>query len=709
MARPFSQSRASTAIVYNRPNAIHLLRSAVSRRMGLFSREKPACRQAGGKSIMCGITGFWSTKTLEEHPVEILNRMSGTLSHRGPDDSGVFYESGAGLGLAFRRLSIIDLSAEGHQPMTSSSGRYVIIFNGEVYNFEEVRAELGIRTWRGHSDTEVMLEAIERWGLEAAVKRFVGMFAIGLWDRSEHKLHLVRDRIGIKPLYYGYVDGSFVFASELKAIRAFPGFQGRVDRDSLAAYMRCAYVPVPHSIYEGIHQLPPGALLTLDSVKGPPVLTAFWSAFEVAQEGVKSRLEGSDEEIIEQLHQKLSDAVRLRMIADVPLGAFLSGGIDSSLVVALMQAQSARPVKTFTIGFHEGAYNEAAHAGKVAAHLGTDHTELFVTPQDALSVVPLLASMYDEPFADSSQIPTYLVSKLARQSVTVALSGDGGDELFCGYSRYTFLDSLWNALRRIPAPAAHGMARLLHSLSPAAIDRSLAWLPLPGKLRNSPGHKFHRLADHLVAQDPAEIYLRTISMWPDPSSVVFRSTEHDVVRRAIERFNGMPTRPEMAMLTDLTNYLPDDILAKVDRASMAVSLEARVPLLDHRVVELAWRLPLKFKLRRGKTKWALRQLLYRYVPAKLVERPKMGFTMPIDLWLRGPLRDWAEDLLSEENLGRHGFFFTQPIRNKWEEHVSGSRNWQHLLWPVLMFQDWISHAPAVSGGQLEVSRQRATD
>ena len=645
---------------------------------------------------MCGITGFWSTKTFDEHPVELLNRMGAALSHRGPDDAGTFYESGSGLGLSFRRLSIIDLSAEGHQPMASSSGRYLIIFNGEVYNFEEIRAELGAQTWRGHSDTEVMLAAIERWGLEIAVKRFVGMFAFALWDRHERRLHLIRDRIGIKPLYYGYVEGSFVFASELKAIRVFPGFQAVIDRDTLAAYMRCAYVPAPYSIYQDIRQLPPGHILTLTSAEGPPELNPFWSAAEIAEEGLKSRFEGSDEEMIEQLHQKLFEAVRLRMIADVPLGAFLSGGIDSSTVVALMQAQSARPVKTFTIGFHEGVYNEAAHARKVAEHLGTDHTELFVTPQDALDVVPLLPSMYDEPFADSSQIPTHLVSKLARQHVTVALSGDGGDELFCGYSGYTVVNSLWKVLKKIPGPVAKGMARLIHSMSPAMCDRSLGRLPLPAKLRNSPGQKFHRLADHLVAQDPAEICLRSLSMWTDPAAVVPGAREHDVLSQAVERFRMMPTIPELAMLTDLTNYLPDDILVKVDRASMAVGLETRVPLLDHRIVEAASRLPLKFKLRRGKTKWALRQILYRYIPAELVERPKMGFVMPVDLWLRGQLREWAEDLLSPESLARHGFFTVNPIREKWEEHISGSRNWQYLLWPVLMFQAWIAHTGAAS-------------
>jgi asparagine synthase (glutamine-hydrolysing) len=648
---------------------------------------------------MCGIAGFWLKKPLAEDPIALLNRMGNTLAHRGPDDSGVFYDNKAGIGLSFRRLSIIDLSAEGHQPMASSSGRYSIIFNGEVYNYEEVRAELGSHEWRGRSDTEVMLAAIERWGLEAAVRRFVGMFAFALCDSFEQRLHLVRDRVGIKPLYYGHIDGSFVFASELKALKIFPGFQPQIDRDSLAAYMRCAYVPAPHSIYRGIRQLPGGNILTLSAAEASPVVTPFWSAADVAREGVKSRMEGSDEEILEGLHTTLADAVRLRMIADVPLGAFLSGGIDSSLVVALMQSQSSRPVKTFTIGFHEDAFNEADHARKIAQHLGTDHTELFVTAKDALDLVPLLPSMYDEPFADSSQIPTHLVSKLARQKVTVALSGDGGDELFCGYFRYTFVNSLWNILKRIPRPAAIGLARLIRTVPPSMIDKWLGLFLLRGRLSISPGHKLYRLADHLTAQDPAEIYLRAVSMWPEPADLVLGSNEYPGLLQAIHNFSTMPTAPEMAMLTDLTNYLPDDILTKVDRASMAVSLEARVPLLDHRVIELAWRLPLNFKIRAGKTKWALRQMLNRYVPASLIERPKMGFTMPVDFWLRGPLRSWAEDLLAPGTLGRHGLFSVPPIRAKWEEHVSGARNWQHLLWPVLMFQAWIAHTASVAGSQ----------
>ena len=649
---------------------------------------------------MCGIAGFWSHKTLAEHPVELLNRMGGKLSHRGPDDADTFFDNNAGLGLSFRRLSIIDLSAEGRQPMVSASGRYIIIFNGEVYNFEEIRTELGAHVWRGHSDTEVMLEAVERWGLEAAIKRFVGMFAFVLWDRQERRLHLVRDRVGIKPIYYGHIDGSFVFASELKALRIFPGFQAVIDCDSLAAYMRCAYVPAPFSIYKGVQQLLPGHILTLSAPDGAPVHDTFWSASDIARNGVNAQSRDSEAEIIEQLHEKLLQAVRLRMVADVPLGAFLSGGIDSSTVVALMQSQSGRPVKTFTIGFHEDQYNEAAHARKIAEYLGTEHTEYFLTAEDALDVVPMLPSMYDEPFADSSQIPTHLVSKLARRHVTVALSGDGGDELFCGYPRYTFVRSLWNVLKTVPGPVARAGAKLIHLMPPATINKWLGRFPFPARLRNAPGYKLHRFGNHLAAQDPAEIYLRAVSMWPDPATVVPGANEHPVIAQAMQDFRDMPSAAEMAMLTDLTNYLPDDILAKVDRASMAVGLEVRVPVLDHNVIEFAWRLPLYFKLRRSEAKWALKQVLYRYVPPNLVERPKMGFGVPVGMWLRGPLREWAEDLLSSASLRQHGFFYDKPIREKWDEHVSGSSNWQYLLWPVLMFQAWLESAGS-SGGQLE--------
>ena len=650
---------------------------------------------------MCGIAGFWLANGPLEHPVEILERMSAMLAHRGPDDSGTWYDGAAAVGFAFRRLAIIDLSPEGHQPMHSASGRYTIIFNGEIYNFEELRSELSDVTWRGRSDTEVILAAIEKWGLNPALQRFVGMFAFALWDSREQRLYLVRDRLGIKPLYYGRVGGNFVFASELKAIRSFPNFDGVIDLNSLAAYMRCAYVPAPHSIYRGIHQVPPGNVVTLHGGGDAVSVSSFWSLEEAARAGKSSPAEGSDAEVVEQLHQRLRDAVRLRMIADVPLGAFLSGGIDSSLVVALMQAQSSRPVKTFTVGFAEESHNEATYARAVAKHLGTDHTEFLVSAQDALNVVPLLPSMYDEPFADSSQIPTHLVAKKARQHVTVALSGDGGDELFCGYARYSFTNSLQRVLTRLPRPLANTAARFIRSASPASIDRCLGFLPARGILKNSLGQKFHRLAGHLANPDAAAIYLSFISMWADPSAVVPGSQEHDAVPGAIRRSGWLRDMREMAMLSDAETYLPGDLLTKVDRASMAVSLEARVPILDHRVVEFAWRLPLRLKIREGQTKWAFRQILHHYVPAQLIERPKMGFAIPLDSWLRGPLREWAEDLLSPQSLGRHGLFAVQPIREKWQEHLSGRRNWQYLLWPVLMFQAWILQTAKPSSRPVE--------
>src|SRR5215472_3425292 len=640
---------------------------------------------------MCGVAGFWQTRRSREDALEILNRMGAAIAHRGPDDRGIFFDGATGLGLAFRRLSIIDLSPQGHQPMSSATGRYLIAFNGEVYNFEEIRAQLGQVQWRGHSDTEVMLAAIEQWGVEAAVRRFVGMFAFALWDRQERKLYLVRDRLGIKPLYYGSIGTDFVFASELKAIRQCEDFAGEIDRDALALYMRHNYVPSPHCIYKDLRKLAPGCLLTLSSPGGEPVLHQYWSAREVAREGLRSPFPGSDAEAIAELENKLTASVRLRMIADVPLGAFLSGGIDSSTVVALMQAQSNRPVKTFTIGFHEDEYNEAAHAKKVAARLGTDHTELYVTPQDALDVIPLLPGMYDEPFSDSSQIPTYLVSKLARATVTVSLSGDGGDELFGGYYRYLVARNLWNAVRRLPGPARTATAKFLRAIPSNSINRAFrVFHPfVPGRLRQlAPGDKAHTLAFYVTARTREEIYMRMLSHWEAPSAIVRGSCEPDTVLGSISSIADVAGFEDSMMLADLLHYLPDDILTKVDRASMAVSLEGRVPLLDHRVVEFAWRLPLHFKIRNGISKWILREVLYKHVPKELIERPKMGFGVPIGKWLRGPLREWAEHLLSESCLRGLGFFQVEPIRKKWQEHISGDRNWQYSLWDVLVFQDW---------------------
>jgi asparagine synthase (glutamine-hydrolysing) len=643
---------------------------------------------------MCGIAGFWQAKPTAKHPLQILKQMGTALSHRGPDDSGYFFDTQTGLGLSFRRLSILDLSMAGHQPMVSASGRYTIIFNGEIYNFEEIRKELALRSnWRGHSDTEVMLEAIERWGVPGAVGRFVGMFAFALWDGTDRTLSLVRDRLGIKPLYYGLVGNDFVFASELKAIRQYPGFDGIIQNNALALYMRYNYVPPPHCIYQGFYKLPAGQILTIRSPQQQPELSHYWRATEIAETGLRSRMNGNDHEVLTQFEQKLMESVRLRMIADVPLGAFLSGGLDSSTVVALMQAQSNRRVKTFTIGFREDHYNEAAYAKKVATHLETDHTELYVTPQEAMNVIPLLAAMYDEPFADASQIPTYLVSKLASNTVKVSLSGDGGDELFGGYTRYFRTVAIWNSIKWAPRLVRRIAARLIHWVPAAQIDRIYSWMKVaipPRRRVACVGDKAHKFAGLLEAGESQAVYLHALSHW-NPPEVMMNCQEPETVMQTIRDSRWLPTLEERMMLIDLLNYLPDDILTKVDRASMAVSLEARVPLLDHRLVEFAWRLPLHFKIRNGVSKWALRQVLYKYVPQELIERPKMGFGVPIDTWLRGPLREWAEDLLSTKNLGRHNFFNVTAIRQKWNEHLSGNRNWQYQLWDVLIFQDWFLH------------------
>ncbi|HET9366273.1 MAG TPA: asparagine synthase (glutamine-hydrolyzing) [Candidatus Angelobacter sp.] len=601
---------------------------------------------------MCGIAGFWQHKPSEEDPLHILLRMGEAIKHRGPDDSGTYFDPSTGIGFSFQRLSIIDLSQAGRQPMQSSSGRYTVVFNGEIYNFEQIRAELQPRSWRGHSDTEVMLEAIEEWGIEPAIQRFIGMFAFALWDGGNRKLYLVRDRLGIKPLYYGHSGTSFLFGSELSPIEIYPGFDSPIDQNVLPLYLRLGYVPAPHSIYKGIFKLMPGQILVLSSPEEEPHIEPYWAPDQ------GKNLE-ANRDLTDELHDQLSDAVRLRMISDVPLGAFLSGGIDSSTIVALMQSQSRRAVKTFTIGFREDHFDEAIHAQTIAKHLGTDHTELYVTGKDALSLVPSLASIYDEPFADSSQVPSSIVSRLTRQKVTVCISGDGGDELFCGYPRYARLRNMWNLVKRCPKSVgnlASNIARLLGN---------------------------DKIADCFKLSSAEAIYLRAISNCSDPSEFMDGVSEPATITARIAAFrNKLPE--DMAMMTDLTNYLPDDILTKIDRASMAVGLEVRVPLLDHRIVEFASRLPLHYKIRGGRGKWILRQVLKRYVPEVMFDRPKSGFTIPLDEWLRGPLREWASDLLAKPL-----FISPYAVQQKWREHLSGE-NWGNLLWSVLMFQSWLA-------------------
>ena len=638
---------------------------------------------------MCGIAGFLDPKwrSGDTELKALAASMAGALRHRGPDAQGVWVDEAAGVALGHARLSIIDLSPAGAQPMVSACGRFAVSYNGEVYNAGELRAALerAGHTFRGHSDTEVMVEGFAAWGVRATVEKLIGMFAFAAFDRKERVLTLGRDRLGIKPLYWGRVNGRVVFASELKALAALPDFSPGIDAQALAAYLCVGYVPAPASIYQGVAKLEPGMLLEIHA-GGETRFQPYWSLLDVSTRGQASLLDVSEAEARERLEVLLTDAVTRRMVADVPLGVFLSGGIDSSTVTALMQANSATPVKSFTIGFHEAGYDEATHAKAVAAHLGTDHTELYATADEARAVVPKLPQIYDEPFADASQIPTFLVSEMTRKQVTVALSGDGGDELFAGYNRYGQDLRVARALRMLPRPLESCLSRMIGALPPATWDRLFEAVPAGMRPRLA-GEKLQKLAG-VLGEDAAGYYRTLISPWAGAWSLVKGATQPDqpafgeTVRA---RFGDELSWMQYA---DSVTYLPDDILTKVDRASMAVSLEARVPLLDHRVADFAWQLPASLKMRGGQGKWLLRQVLYKYVPKTLVERPKMGFGVPIDAWLRGPLKDWAADLLDPATMAREGLLDPAPIQEKWSEHQSGRRNWQHFLWNVLMFQAW---------------------
>jgi asparagine synthase (glutamine-hydrolysing) len=642
---------------------------------------------------MCGIVGAFGPPAT---PTAWLRAACEDLRHRGPDDQGVWADPGAGIALGHTRLAIQDLSAAGCQPMVSACGRYHLVFNGEIYNHLELRDRLSHRAWRGHADTETLVQCIAEFGVAGALRAAVGMFAFAVFDAAERRLILARDRLGEKPLYYGYAGDTLVFASELKALRRAPRFNTTIDRAALELYLRHSYVPAPLSIYAATHKLPCGSWIELTSGQiadgSLPEPQVYWSALEVALAGEREPLRVDEDEAVVRLEAVLGEAVRGQMLSDVPLGAFLSGGIDSSMVVALMQAQSMMPVRTFSIGFSEAGYNEADQARGVAEHLGTNHTELTLEARDALNLVPRMPLIYDEPFGDSSQLPTFLIAQLARRQVTVALSGDGGDELFGGYNRYFLAARIWSRLSRLPLRVRCMLGGAIHAVSPANWDRmaALAGPLIPARYRmQAAGYKLHKSADVMGSRNARELYARLVShRWPQPVTL----------EPAVAEFPAAGTWPPLAelaqqmMLLDAVTYLPDDILVKVDRAAMAVSLETRVPMLDHRVFQFAWRLPLHMKVCAGTGKWLLRRLLHRYVPARLVERPKMGFGVPLHQWLRHELREWGENLLEEARLSREAYFDARLVRNLWREHLDGRRNWQFQLWNILMFEAWLEAA-----------------
>lgn len=644
---------------------------------------------------MCGLTGFLTLESAcdQQHNTQVLRKMADAIQHRGPDSEGFWSDHPSGIHLGHRRLAVIDVSPAGAQPMTSVSGRFVAVFNGEVYNHLRLRRILESERpvcapWRGHSDTETLLAGIEAWGLEGTLRRATGMFAIALWDKQTRRLTLARDRFGEKPVYYGWQgmgkNAVFLFGSELSALRRHPSFESKVSVTGLSLFMKHGNIGGKNSIYSDIYKLPPGHMLDVSRQSTIPVVRQWWSAAMAASQGAANPFIGTPEQAIDALEMVLGDAVNGQMIGDVPIGAFLSGGIDSSAIVAMMQSRSKQPVRTFSIGFQDADYDEATHAKSIAMHLRTIHTELYVSDNEALAVIPKLPLLYSEPFADSSQIPTFLVSELARQQVTVALSGDGGDELFCGYTRYQMTEKLWPTLSRFPSGLRRFIARLITSVPAGNWGKLGSALPFAHV-----GEKFHKGASALGSESIEELHQKLISQWENQTNVVRNATEPAKIWSVImSDIDGLGNTERM-MLLDILSYLPDDILVKVDRAAMGVGLETRVPFLDNSVANFAWSLPLDYKLRNGITKWPLRQLLYRHVPKALLERPKMGFSVPMDNWLRGPLKDWAEDLLDQSRLRVEGHFDPVSIHHKWQEHVSGKRNWHSELWNVLMFQAWL--------------------
>jgi asparagine synthase (glutamine-hydrolysing) len=638
--------------------------------------------------------------------------MGGALEHRGPDAHATWCDENCGIALAHRRLAILDQSPAGLQPMISADGRYVISYNGEIYNHLQIRRELeaagSAPEWRGNSDTETMLASFTRWGIEGSLQRFVGMFAFALWDREHRCLYLCRDRAGEKPLYYGWLKNAFVFGSELKALRQHFAWDGQIDRGALALFMRHSYISAPHCIFKDVAKLPQGSILKLEFGKSAPRIWPYWSAKDVIERGVSTRRAENPVDAINRLERLLQEAVSGQMLSDVPLGAFLSGGIDSSLVVALMQAASSRRVQTFTIGFIEEAYNEAQHAKAIAQYLGTEHTELYVTPGQVLDVIPQLPTLYDEPFADSSQLPTFLVAQLARRRVTVALSGDGGDELFAGYERYAKAQSLLRRQVSVPKPIRSLLARIIKARTAADWDRTL------GAVRSSAfargrvsGDKLHRVAA-LLRADRSQLYRYLVSYLSDPTALVLGSSEPDTVFTDPAQQCDLEDFSQLMMAIDLTSYLPDDILVKVDRAAMAVSLETRTPMLDHRVIEYAWSLPQCFKERNGQSKWILRQILDKYVPRELVDRPKMGFAVPVVEWLRGPLLQWAQDLLSGTKLRQQGFLNEAIVSEKWRMHMNGDTRSGHVIWNILVFQAWLDEMSNSRSLELDSSYGKAS-